>query len=169
MSSRRRERRAEHAIKRAGKAGEINIVSLIDIFAILVFYLLVNALVVEVIPQYQNLKLPNSIAKEKPVKAVNVVVSTSDIFVNEQSIMPLADALASTQAALPELSEALVPLAELGEEENLSRNEINIVADESIPYHLLKKVLAACTEAHFERISLAVKQAPTSATTGADV
>ncbi|MDX1505274.1 MAG: biopolymer transporter ExbD [Spongiibacter sp.] len=169
MTSRRRERRAEQSAKRAEQSGEMNIVSLIDIFAILVFYLLVNALVVEVIPAYENLTPPLSSARETPIETVNLAVSRQDILVNDRVVMTLDEALAAG-GPLAALTRTLLPLAgkaprSSGTESTATSaavplNEINIVADESIPYHLLKRILASCTEARFERISLAVEQAP---------
>lgn len=170
MTSRRRERRAEQSAKRAEQSGEMNIVSLIDIFAILVFYLLVNALVVEVIPAYENLTPPLSSARETPIETVNLAVSRQDILVNDRVVMTLDEALAAGTGPLAALTRTLLPLAgkaprSSGTEPTATSatappNEINIVADESIPYHLLKRILASCTEARFERISLAVEQTP---------
>jgi biopolymer transport protein TolR len=42
----------------------------------------------------------------------------------------------------------------------LTRGEINIMADREIPYQLIKKLMATCTEARFARISLAVVSKP---------
>ena len=151
MSSRRRERRNERAVRRQKGAVVINIVSLIDIFAILVFYLLVNALVVEVIPSPRQIKLPESVIKEQPRLASTIVVTSSDILVDGQAVMPTAQALSADV-------KLLAPLMQVeGDAQNrLTRGEVNIVADRSIPYQLLKKVMATCTETRFARISLAV-------------
>ena len=160
MSSRRRERRKERAVKRKGKVVAINIVSLIDIFAILVFYLLVNALVVEVIPSPRSLKLPESAIREQPRPTVTIVVTPDDILVDNQPVMPTAQALAADVKLLAPLKSALLlaPLMQVeGDAQNrLTRGEVNIVADKSIPYRLLKKIMSTCTETRFARISLAV-------------
>lgn len=160
MSSRRRERRNQRRARHAARAVAINIVSLIDIFAILVFYLLVNALVVEVIPSPRSLKLPESAVKEQPRPAVTIVVTADDILVDNQPVMPTAQALQADVRLLAPLKSALLlaPLMQVeGDAQGrLTRGEVNIVADKAIPYHLLKKVMATCTEARFARISLAV-------------
>ncbi len=140
---------------------EINIVSLIDIFAILVFYLLVNALVVQVLPSPQALKLPESAAEEEPRQTVVVLVTKEDILVDQRRVMLTADALNSTTPSLAALKLDLLntPLMQIEDQAGqLTRGEINIMADKAIPYHLLKKIIATCTEARFASISLAVIQ-----------
>jgi biopolymer transport protein ExbD len=160
MSSRRRERRAERTVKRKQGAVVINIVSLIDIFAILVFYLLVNALVVEVIPSPRSLKLPESAIKEQPRQTVTIIVTAEDVLVDNRSVMSTQQALKADVKLLAPLKSALLlaPLMQVeGDTQNrLTRGEVNIVADKSIPYSLLKKVMATCTDTRFARISLAV-------------
>ena len=160
MSSRRRERRAERTVKRKQGAVVINIVSLIDIFAILVFYLLVNALVVEVIPSPRSLKLPESAIKEQPRQTVTIIVTPDDVLVDNRSVMSTQQALKADVKLLAPLKSALLlaPLMQVeGDTQNrLTCGEVNIVADKSIPYSLLKKVMATCTDTRFARISLAV-------------
>ncbi|HAJ92691.1 MAG TPA: biopolymer transporter ExbD, partial [Gammaproteobacteria bacterium] len=41
-----------------------------------------------------------------------------------------------------------------------ARREATIMGDKVIPYRIVKKVMASCTAAGFERISLAVLQKP---------
>ncbi|WP_238388315.1 biopolymer transporter ExbD [Sinimarinibacterium sp. NLF-5-8] len=159
MSLERKIRRLQREERGAARALEINIVSLIDIFAILVLYLLVNALVVEVLPSPQALKLPESTVQEQPRQSVAIVVTRTDILVNNQRIMGLADAEKTEQRHLEVLKNELlrVPLLRNpAQPEIVTRGEINIMADRSVPYHLLKKVMATCTEARFAKISLAV-------------
>jgi biopolymer transport protein ExbD len=160
MSSRRRDRRAERTVKRKKTGVVINIVSLIDIFAILVFYLLVNALVVQVIPSPRSLKLPESAIKEQPRQTVTIIVTPDDILVDNRSVMSTQQALQADVKLLAPLKSALLlaPLMQVeGDTQNrLTRGEVNIVADKSIPYRLLKKVMATCTDTRFARISLAV-------------
>ncbi len=160
MSSRRRARRKDRAGRRKIRAVAINIVSLIDIFAILVFYLLVNALVVEVIPSPRSIKLPESAIEDEPRQAVTIIVTNADILVDNRSVMTVEQAMAPDAKLLAPLQSTLLatPLMQVeGDPQNrLTRGEVNIVADKSIPYSLLKKVMATCTETRFARISLAV-------------
>jgi biopolymer transport protein TolR len=125
-----------------------------------VFYLLVNALVVEVIPSPRQIKLPESAIEDEPRLAVTIVVTSDEILLDNRSVMTLAAAKAPDVKLLAPLQSQLLltPLMRVaGDPENrLSRGEVNIVADKSIPYSLLKKVMATCTETRFAKISLAV-------------
>ena len=161
MSYSASERRIIRKIKQSKRQVSINVVSLIDIFAILVFYLLVNALVVEVIPEYQNLKLPDSISKDKAKRTVAVAISDHSILVDDQVVMSVDEALLVNERTLQSLAQVLSsrqkddekPLVD-GEPEIL---DVNIVADYKTPYELLKKVLATCVDAKFGKVSLAVR------------
>lgn len=161
MSYSASERRIIRKIKQSKRQVSINVVSLIDIFAILVFYLLVNALVVEVIPEYQNLKLPDSISKDKAKRTVAVAISDHSILVDDHVVMSVDEALLVNERTLQSLAQVLSsrqkddekPLVD-GEPEIL---DVNIVADYKTPYELLKKVLATCVDAKFGKVSLAVR------------
>ena len=102
MSYTASDRRIIRKIKQSKRQVSINVVSLIDIFAILVFYLLVNALVVEVIPEYQNLKLPDSVSRDEAKRTVAVAISYKDILVDNDVVMSVEAALSeSTRTQIP--------------------------------------------------------------------
>ena len=42
-------------------------------------------------------------------------------------------------------------------QQDLAKREITVLADKSLPYEVLKKVMATCTDADYGRISLAVR------------
>lgn len=153
-------RRLERLKRQSERNTELNTVSLIDIFAILVLYLLVNALVVVVLPSPKALALPESVIQEEPRENPLVLVTREDIFVNNERVMSVAEALATEGKVLGDLKSRLLtaPLQVSGGPENqvVTRGEVNIMADKAIPYQLLKKVMATCTEARYAKISLAV-------------
>ena len=60
-----RAKRMERRNERGKKTVSLNLVSLMDIFTILVFFLLVNSAQVEVLPNARDLQLPESIAEQK--------------------------------------------------------------------------------------------------------
>ncbi|AXQ31615.1 biopolymer transporter ExbD [Solimonas sp. K1W22B-7] len=152
-------KRLERLSRQSGRDTEMNIVSLIDIFAILVFYLLVNALVVEILPNPKALKLPESLIQEEPRENTLVQVTLDDVLVNNRRVMTVSEALATEGNILPSLKSELLtaPLMQTpGAAGQVTRGEVNIMADKAIPYQLLKKVMATCTETRFAKISLAV-------------
>ena len=65
MHKSKRAKRMEVRHKRHKAAGTLNLVSLMDIFTILVFFLLVNSSDVEVLPNAKDIQLPESIAEQK--------------------------------------------------------------------------------------------------------
>ncbi len=80
MVKSKRAKRMERHHKR-GKGAPLNLVSLMDIFTILVFFLLVNSSDVEVLPNAKDVQLPESIAEEKAKETVVIVIGDDDIIV----------------------------------------------------------------------------------------
>src|SRR5262249_24737148 len=72
---------------------DLNLVSLIDIFTILIFFLLANASEVEVLPSAKAVRLPESTAEKSPKETVVVVVSNEDILVQGRKVASVADAM----------------------------------------------------------------------------
>ena len=81
MAKSARAKRMEKHHRRHKGAGALNLVSLMDIFTILVFFLLVNSSDVQTLPNAKDLKLPESIAEKKPEENVVVLVGKTDILV----------------------------------------------------------------------------------------
>lgn len=163
IHSRRAERMALHH-KRAGRNTGINLVSLMDIFTILVFFLLVNSSDGEVLPTQRSVTLPESVAEEPPRMALVVMINETDIMIHGKVITSIEDVLDTSSNATDLLTTALQ--AELGKSRQQEkkgkpvRHEATIMGDRDIPYKILKQVMASCTAAGFVRISLAVLQKP---------
>lgn len=161
MKQSRRAQRMERHHKRHGKIPGLNLVSLMDIFTILVFFLLVNSSDGEVLPTTRNIELPESIAEQKPRQNVVVMISGNDILVQGNRVASLQDIHDNSDLIDP-LTNTLEVLYNKhllpGTAEKPSAQEITIMGNKDIPYRLLKKVMASCTEAGYQRISLAVLQ-----------
>ena len=162
MKQSRRARRMERHHKRHKGSPSFNLVSLMDIFTILVFFLLVNSGEGEVLPSTKNVDLPESIAEQKPRQNVVVMVTEHDILVQGSRIALLADVNSSNKLQIDSLKDALLARNRRRILENRSDKkappEVTIMGNKDIPYRLLKKVMATCTEAGFGKISLAVLQ-----------
>jgi biopolymer transport protein ExbD len=142
------------------KGVALNLVSLMDIFTILVFFLLVNSSDVEVLPNAKDVQLPESIAEIKARESVVILVTETEILVQGRVVSQIDDVLANEDLVIPELRAALVAQADrsiLATDEEEGR-EVTIMGDKEIPYHLLKRVMATCTDADYARLSLAVLQ-----------
>lgn len=148
--------------KRHKGGAALNLVSLMDIFTILVFFLLVNSGDVQVLPNVKDLKLPESIADKLPRETVVVLVTDQEVLVQGRSVARVADLLASRELVVPALKAALLNETERAlrreTKEDVANREVTIMGDKSIPYRLLKKVMATCTDADYGRVSLAVLQ-----------
>ncbi len=160
MKMSRRAKRMERHHKRGRRLPSFNLIALMDIFTILVFFLLVNSSDVEVLPNTKSLKLPESVANKKPEETLVVMVNDKDILVGGKKI-------ASVQAVMASPALVIQPLkAELDYQSKRSRartpegtkakREITIMGDRKIPFELLKKVMITCTRANYTKISLAV-------------
>ena len=153
--------RLERRSKLAAQAPKLNLVSLMDIFTILVFFLLVNSSAVEVLPNTKHLELPKSVAEQRARETLVLMVSKEDVLVGGEAVLSLADVEATTGKIIGPLKsrllqEKLIPIE--GQPGRLTRGEINIMADRGVPYSVLKKIMATFSETRYARISLAVLQ-----------
>jgi biopolymer transport protein ExbD len=157
-----RAKRMEKHHKRNTRGGALNLVSLMDIFTILVFFLLVNSSDVETLPNAKELQLPESIAEEKAKETVVIMIGETDLIVQGTPVAKIADIMAIKGNDIPELREALLSqndrVLRREAQEDIASREVTIMGDKDIPYRLLKKVMATCTQSDYGQISLAVLQ-----------
>jgi biopolymer transport protein TolR len=155
--------RMERHHKRHKARAAINLVSMMDIFTILVFFLLVNSSEVEVLPNAKDIVLPTSTAEEKARESVVVLLTDTQVLVQGRPVAELATVNASDAMIIPELKSALEDQAGRAilantSDDAIADREVTILGDREIPYSLLKKVMATCTAAEYGRLSLAVLQ-----------
>jgi biopolymer transport protein ExbD len=158
MSSRAR-RMAQHHVRHRADVG-LNLVPLIDILTVMVSFLLVYSTEVEVIQNTKGIDIPQSIAQAQPHRSVVVMITKTDLFVQGERIASVSDIRAGGAIVQP-LRAALERPLLVGQDvaqRDLASREITIMADKSLSYEVLKKVMATCTDADFGRISLAVLQ-----------
>jgi biopolymer transport protein ExbD len=137
----------------------LNLVSMIDIFTTLVFFLLLTSTSVQTLRNPRSLELPQSVTSQTPDDVPVLMVTGEEISLQGQPVMSVSEAEAAGDV-LPQLKSQLllVPLAHIqgAAADRLTRGEINIMADKQIPYSLLKKVMITAGQAQFARISLSV-------------
>ncbi|MDT0634967.1 biopolymer transporter ExbD [Spectribacter hydrogenoxidans] len=166
MRTSRRARRMERHHNRQNRRPTMNLVSLMDIFTILVFFLLVNASDVQTLPSPKDLDLPESSAEKQAEDTIVVMLTRDRILVNGREIIDHESAMAGDEATIPALAEALQrsalddpePAAE--GEAPVGRGQITVMAHKELPYRLIRKVMLTGTAAEFGRVSLAVLQEP---------
>ena len=161
VKSARAKRMDKHHARNKRTTG-LNLVSLMDIFTILVFFLLVNSSEVETLPNAKDLQLPESIAEEKAKETVVILIGEIDIIVQGTAVAKVADVMATKGNDIPALREALLSqndrVLRREAQDDIAGREVTIMGDKDIPYRLLKKVMATCTQSDYGQISLAVLQ-----------
>lgn len=160
MSSKRAERMEKHHKRRS--VGSLNLISLMDIFTILVFFLLVNSQDVETLPNAKDIKLPESYAEQKARENVVILVTDEHILVQGKPVASMADVQAQEEMVIKGLEHELrlqtERLLRKDTQASIEDREVTIMGDRELPYSLLKKVMASCTAADYGKISLAVMQ-----------
>ena len=165
MEMSNRAKRMERRNEKGRRTVALNLVSLMDIFTILVFFLLVNSAQVEVLPNAKDLQLPQSIAEQKARENVVIMVTGDQILVQGRVVANVADVMGQDQLIIPGLQSALESQTDrvLRRQAmaDVAEREVTILGDKALPYRLLKRVMATCTAADYGRISLAVmRRAP---------
>ena len=162
MSQSARVKRMAKHHARTRRSTSLNLVSLMDIFTILVFFLLVNSAEVQTLEPPKTLKLPESIALEKPRDTVVVMVTAEQVLVQGSPVVSVADIDAAEGVIIGPLRAALKAQTDRAlvraAATDLSAREITILGDRAVPYRVLKKVMATCTDADYGQLSLAVLQ-----------
>lgn len=145
-------------------ASKLNLTPLMDVFTVLVFFLMVNSATVETLQQPKEIKLPESVVEAKPRETVVIFVGKDQVLVQGQPVARIADIAASgnvqiepIRVRLEELSQSVIGLSTQAVAES---QEVTVLADKSVPFHVLKKIMATCTGEGYTRVSLAVVQKP---------
>jgi len=158
-SSRRIKRMAKSRMQLITK---MNLTSLMDVFTILVFFLLVNSGSAEVLESPKSMELPESVVENKPRETVVIFVGTEQIVVQGQPVAEIADVVASPGEDIAAVKERLAAIKEsiIGPKtmQVAESQEVTILADKSIPFSVVKRVMSTCTGEGYGRISLAVLQ-----------
>lgn len=152
-------RMAQHHLRNRADA-QLNLIPLIDILSVMVAFLLVYSTEVEVIQNAKGIEIPQSIAQTAPKQSVVVMITRTDLFVQGEFITTVENIRGGSGPVEPlrtALKRPLLVGREMSERE-LAQREITIMADKSLPYEVLKRVMATCTDADYGRISLAVIQ-----------
>lgn len=146
------------------KAAPLNMVSLMDIFTILVFFLLVNSSSAPQLPSARDLTLPTSIAQKLPEETLVLVITAHTILVQGRKVATVADLEASEDTVFAPLQRELEfqrgnrRLRARPDEANEAGSAITIMGDENISFGLLRKILATCQQANYTEIAFATEQ-----------
>ena len=146
---------------RDSNAVDMNLVSLIDVFTILIFFLLSNSGAVETLASTRAVKLPESKSQKAPTETLLVVVTGSEILVGPRVVATVADAMRVDGDIVEPVKAALDVEASrevIRKENEADSKRVTIMADKDIPYRLLKKVMVSAARAGYNDVSFAVRQ-----------
>ena len=161
----RNSRRIKRMSRNRLKITKMNLTSLMDVFTILVFFLLVNSGSVELVEAPKNVTLPESRVESKPRETVVIFVSAEDVLVQGELVARVDDILEEREGTIDPINARLAEL-----KENIvgpstltiaASQEVTILADKSVPFVVIRKIMSTCTDEGYENVSLAVIQKAT--------
>jgi biopolymer transport protein ExbD len=161
----RNTRRIKRMSRNRVKITKMNLTSLMDVFTILVFFLLVNSGSVEVVEAPKDVKLPESMVESKPRETVVISISAEEVLVQGKLVAFVEDILNDTENAIEPINARLAELKEsvigINTKTVAASQEVTILADRSVPFTVVKTVMSTCTAEGYENVSLAVVQKAT--------
>lgn len=157
--SRRARRISRHQTLR--KAPALNLVSLMDIFTILVFFLLVNTSSEQELPTSKALTLPTSVSQTPPEETLKVVITAEDILVQGRRVMGVNELTQTGEEVMQPFKEELAYRQSLSA--SADNNTLTVIADKSVAYDIIKRVIHSSRELAFTRIAFAASQVSDSA------
>jgi biopolymer transport protein ExbD len=144
------------------KITKMNLTSLMDVFTILVFFLLVNSGSVEVVEAPKDVKLPESVVESKPRETVVISISAEEVVVQGKLVAFVEDILNNKESAIDPINARLAELKEsvigINTKTVAASQEVTILADRSVPFTVVKTIMSTCTAEGYENVSLAVIQ-----------
>lgn len=160
MNSSRRMKRMARANRNA--VAGLSLTSLMDVFTILVLYLLVNQSTGTVLEPPPEIKLPNSVTETAPRETLVVSVSDDEVWVKDTRVASVQEILASEEDLIEPIRDRMMQIRasklSVGAEETDQSKEVTIMGNRAIHFKVLKRVMTSCTAAGFTKISLAVNQ-----------
>jgi len=131
-------------------------VPMIDILTIIVVYLLVHAADAELLSNPRNVSMPMSVSELKPREATVITVARDMLYVNGEEVVSVAEVAASTEPVVERLRVKLRKQAKSLLGSSAEEREITVIADKSLMYPVLRRIVASCSAAEYTKVSLAV-------------
>ena len=161
----RSSRRIKRMSRNRLKITKMNLTSLMDVFTILVFFLLVNSGSVEVVEAPKDVELPESMVQSKPRETVVISISAEEVLVQGKLVAFVEDILSNKENAVDPINARLAELKEsvigINTKAVAGSQEVTILADRSVPFAVVKTIMSTCTAEGYENVSLAVIQKAT--------
>jgi biopolymer transport protein ExbD len=144
------------------KVAGLNLTPLMDVFTILVFFLLFHSSGGDILETPKQIKLPDSVVETKPRETVVIMVSPEVVVVQGEAVVNTPELFDDSVRMVAGITERLEQLERniigISTKAVAEGKEITILADKTIPFKVLKKIMSTCTGSGYGRISLAVIQ-----------
>ena len=138
---------------------ELNLIPLIDVMSVLVAFLLIYTADVEIVQNTKGVEIPQSTAETQAQQSVVVMITKEHLFVQGEVVAEIADIESSSEPLVEPLRRVLDrPMLLGGADAERATREVTVIADKSLPFDLVRKVMATCTATTYGKISLAVLQ-----------
>jgi len=138
----------------------LNLIPMMDVLCVLVFFLLFQSFNGD-IPE-ARIALPDSVVETRPRETVVIMVSPDVVLVQGEAVISTSELLDDSIGAVHEVTERLAQLERniigISTKTVAESKEITLLADKTIPFKVLKKIMSTCTAFGYGRISLAVAQ-----------
>ena len=158
----RNNRRMKRMGRNKSKVTGLNLTALMDVFTILVFFLLFHSSGSNTLETPKQIKLPDSVVETKPRETVVIMVSPQVVLVQGEAVISTSELLGDRIETVAEITERLKQLERniigISTKTVVASKEVTILADKTIPFKVLKKIMSTCTGSGYGRISLAVIQ-----------
>jgi len=157
--------------KRNARQAKLSLVSLMDIFTILVFFLMLNASDVQVLDNHKSITLPESPSEVAAKETLLIMVNNSSLVLQGEKLADIEEILSSSDETIDVLADELTfrfqqastrANVDASDESAVQGKAITIMGDRSVPYALLKKIMYTCAQAGYTDVSLAVEQKASS-------
>ena len=157
MRDSKRMKRMERTNRKSQLTGlGLNLIPMMDVLTVLVFFLLFHSFNGDM-PE-AKITLPDSLVETRPRETVHIVVTPEVVMVQDEAVVSTAKLLDDSMETVHEVTERLRLLEPHLPTTAAENKEITLLADKTIQFKVLKKIMSTCTAAGYGKISLAVVQ-----------
>jgi biopolymer transport protein TolR len=156
-----RDSRRMKRMERTNRKGQItglglNLIPMMDVLTVLVFFLLFHSFNGDM-PE-AKITLPDSVVETKPRETVHIVVTPEVVMVQGEAVVRTPELQNDSSGMVQEVIERLRQLEPHLPKTGAENREVTLLADKTIEFKVLKKIMSTCTASGYGRISLAVVQ-----------
>lgn len=144
-----------------GETATMMLTSLMDIFIVLVLYLLVNQGIGVDLDPPEHVVLPDSSVDSMPRQSIVIALSERDVRIQGEPVIAMGDVVTSDELEIPAIRQTIERIkadAQQRHDQAGLHTEVTILADRTVPFKVLKKVMLSSSNAGFGKISFAVNQ-----------